>query len=112
MNAPSRVARSLLLGAVRRCQVTPACGIVRRWAGGRCAETAATPCHFFQTQKGRQLIWHNGLLFGSNTYNGRYPAFCVDVIVLSNLQGTDATNIGRTIGAEVPFTSGPTLGTS
>jgi CubicO group peptidase (beta-lactamase class C family) len=66
----------------------------------------------FQTQNGRQLIWHNGLLPGVKTYNGRYPASCVDVIVLSNLQGASSTAIGRTIGAEVPFTPGPSCGPS
>jgi CubicO group peptidase (beta-lactamase class C family) len=66
----------------------------------------------FQTQNGRQLIWHNGGLPGVDTYNGRYPAYCVDVIVLSNLQGASSTKIGRTIGAEVPFTPGPRCGPS
>jgi CubicO group peptidase (beta-lactamase class C family) len=66
----------------------------------------------FQTQNGRQLIWHNGGLPGVTTYNGRYPASCVDVIVLSNLQSANATQVGKTIGAEVPFTSGSNCGTS
>jgi D-alanyl-D-alanine carboxypeptidase len=68
--------------------------------------TGAGCCHYgfgwvIQNQQGHSLIWHNGGSAGVRTYNGRYPAEQVDVVVLSNLARADSTGIGRTLGLQL-----------
>jgi Beta-lactamase len=56
---------------------------------------------FVAKQPEGRLIYHLGRIDGYLSYNGFYPASNVDVVVLSNLEGTNVLKIGTTLAGMV-----------
>lgn len=52
-----------------------------------------------------KLVYHLGRIDGFFTFNGFYPTQNIDVVVLSNLEGTDALKIARTLASMVSRTN-------
>jgi CubicO group peptidase (beta-lactamase class C family) len=52
-------------------------------------------------QSGHRVIWHNGLVWGFASYLARYPDDQLTIIVLSNVDSTNAAQVGRELAAIV-----------
>jgi CubicO group peptidase (beta-lactamase class C family) len=52
-------------------------------------------------QAGHRVTWHNGLAWGLASYLARYPDDQLTIIVLSNVDTTDAAQVGRELAASV-----------